>query len=196
MQRECPSFQHTSSNNNKPHDRGNNVWSAAYNPAGGPIILSDLPCIPDSPGESGCPLFDPGTDYKFDPNRALCQSVCGYYGSSNENNPNDPNIQLGYSCDATLCTTLGIGQGDNGPDPQTERELLSEACNGIRDISGLPEITLVEALAECSCCASQVCGCDNINDPTNEAIVNLNAEQISAGITPQCVINQTLCGAT
>ncbi|WNM57134.1 hypothetical protein [Candidatus Nitrospira allomarina] len=130
----------------------------------------------------------------MDPDGALCQSVCGYYESSNENNPNDPNIQLGYSCDATLCTTVGIGQNGPPPDHQTEAQLLGEACSGIQDMNGLTEITLVEALAECSCCASQICGCDNINDQTNAAIVNLNAEQTSAGIMTQCEINHTLCG--
>ncbi len=185
----------TSSHTEKRHGRGNNVWSAAYNPAGGPIILSDLPCIPDSPGDSGCPLYEAGKDYNIEPDGALCQRVCGYYGSSNENNPNDPDIQLGYSCDATLCTTVGIGQDGPPPDHQTEAQLLGEACSGIQNMNGLTEITLVEALAECSCCASQICGCDNINAQTNAAIVNLNAEQTGAGIMTQCVINNTLCGA-
>jgi len=185
----------TLSSHAKKNTGGNNVWSAAYNPAGGPIIIENADCIPDKPGEGGCPLYDPGTPYNIDPGGELCKSVCDHYGKSNETNPNDPNIQLGYSCDATLCTTVGIGQGDNTPpDPQTEGQLLREACSGIQNMKGLTEITLLEGLAQCSCCASQVCGCDNINGPTNAAIVDLNAEQTAAGIMTQCVINNTLCG--
>jgi hypothetical protein len=51
----------------------------------------------------------------------------------------------------------------------------------------------------CSCCASQVCGCANSGidiDPVTQAeIARLNAEQQQLGITPQCQINGTLCGA-
>ncbi|MDR4484407.1 MAG: hypothetical protein R3B95_14555 [Nitrospirales bacterium] len=90
---------------------------------------------------------------------------------------------------------MGIGQDGLPPDHQTETQLLGEACSGIQNMNGLTEITLVEALAECSCCASQICGCNNINTQTNAAIVNLNAEQTSGGIMTQCVINNTLCGA-
>ena len=104
-------------------------------------------------------------------------------------------IQVGYSCDATLCTTLGIGQGHNfSPSASDQINLLSTACNGINDIEGMSQILLVEALAECSCCASQVCGCNNINTTTNQDIYDLNQEQRDAGIVPQCDINDTLCG--
>jgi hypothetical protein len=69
----------------------------------------------------------------------------------------------------------------------------------------MKQIMLVEALAECSCCASQVCGCDNINDNINQAtnseIYYLNQQQRQpvpddpdVGIVPQCDINFTLCG--
>ena len=181
---------------NKKKGWGDNVWSAAYNPAGGPIIISNAECIPDLPGEGGCPLYDPETDYNIDPNGRLCERVCEYYGTSNKANLNDPDVQLGYSCDATLCTTLGIGQGDNPPPgPETEARLLGEACSGIRNMNGLTEIALLEGLAQCSCCASQVCGCDNINQQTNEAISELNDEQKEAGIYTQCFLNGTLCGA-
>ena len=61
-------------------------------------------------------------------------------------------------------------------------------------MEGMNKIILVEALAECSCCASQVCGCDNINDETNQAVYDLNQQQRDAGIKPQCDINGTLCG--
>ena len=58
----------------------------------------------------------------------------------------------------------------------------------------MKQVMLVEALAECSCCASQVCGCENINEPTNTAIFDLNQQQLNAGIQPQCKLNGTLCG--
>jgi hypothetical protein len=188
----------------KPHNRGDNVWSAAYNPAGGPILITNAECIPDSP-QNGCDLFDSTKNYNINPGEALCQSVCKHYENSTpsgKNNPNNPEIQVAYSCDATLCTTLGIGQGDGhtGPGPTEEFKLLSKACNGIQNIQGLTEITLVEELAKCSCCASQICGCANNNVPnalTNQEIYNLNAEQRAFGITPQCDIpnNNTLCGS-
>ena len=61
-------------------------------------------------------------------------------------------------------------------------------------MSGMDPIILVEALAECSCCASQVCDCNNINSQTNQDIYDFNQEQRNADITPQCDINNTLCG--
>lgn len=178
--------------------QGNNVWSAAFNPAGGAIEIPSDACVPDVPGDKGCGLFDPQQDYRIDPAGALCTKVCADYGASNGSNPNNPNIQVGYSCDATLCTTVGIGQEGNSlfPPPRSAQTgLLSKACSGIQDINGLTEIIQVEALAKCSCCASQVCGCKNINQLTNQAIVELNQQQRNVGIQPQCDLNGTLCGA-
>ena len=167
-----------------------NVWSAAFSPNGG---LPDGACVPDFPGGNGCELFDDSKDYSkiVDPDGSLCSNVCSFYGNSTVNGQ----IQVGYSCDATLCTTLGIGQGHNfSPSASDQINLLSTACNGINDIEGMSQILLVEALAECSCCASQVCGCNNINTTTNQDIYDLNQEQRDAGIVPQCDINDTLCG--
>ena len=152
--------------------------------------------MPDIPGDKGCSLFDPTLDYPFDQSGPICADVCAAYEASKENNSS--NLQVAYSCDATLCTAVGIGQEDNEnfPPPHIDQAaLLGEACDGIAQTKGLTEIALVEALSECSCCASQVCGCENINQETNSAIVNLNAEQTAAGIIPQCDINQTLCGS-
>jgi len=173
-----------------------NVWSAAYNPNGGPIKLPDGACVPDLPGSSGCGLYDKDKDYsKIDPDGALCEKVCSFYGNSTVNGDE---LQIGYTCDATLCTTLGIGQGFIfNPKPIDQIELLNNACPGIQDMDGMSQILLVEALAECSCCASQVCGCSNINEPTNQAVYELNQQQRDAGIEPQCDIpsNGTLCGS-
>ncbi|MGR9035305.1 MAG: hypothetical protein ACU83O_01775 [Gammaproteobacteria bacterium] len=175
--------------------RNANVWSAAFNPAGGPVTLPAGACVPDLPGDTGCGLFDPQKDYGkiLDPAGALCTNVCAAYGG----NVTDSGIQVGYSCDATLCTTLGIGQemNLNFPPPRDDQiQLLDEACNGIQDVTGIKQIILAEALAECSCCASQVCGCGNISQMTNQAVFNLNQQQRNVGIQPQCDINQTLCG--
>jgi hypothetical protein len=173
----------------------NNVWSAAFNPSGGSIEPPAGACVPDLPGEKGCGLFDPEMDYAsiIDPNGKLCQNVCDAYGGSvTDSNP----FQVGYTCDATLCTTIGIGQEGNPPPIGDQASLLGQACNGIQEIDGMKQILLVETLAECSCCASQVCGCDNIDGPTNNEILNLNQEQRDVGINPQCDINGTLCGET
>ncbi len=106
-----------------------------------------------------------------------------------------PENQVGYTCDATLCTTLGIGQDDSfNPIANVQIELLSKACNGIDKMSGMQQVLLVEALAECSCCASQVCKCDNINPTTDQEIYNLDQQQRDSNIEPQCDINGTLCG--
>jgi hypothetical protein len=184
----------TAALNSKKNVNKGNVWSAAFNPNGGPIELPDGACVPDLPGSTGCGLYDDSKDYSeiIDPNGALCSNVCSFYGNSTVN-AND--IQVGYSCDATLCTTLGIGQdADFDPSPSNQIELLSNACSGIQDMDGMSQIILVEALAECSCCASQVCGCSNINNTTNQAVYDLNQQQRDAGIKPQCDINETLCG--
>ncbi len=46
---------------------------------------------------------------------------------------------------------------------------------------------------QCSCCASQLCGCPS-DSPTNIEISALNQQQRDRGITPQCDVNGTLCG--
>ncbi len=175
--------------------RGSNVWSAAYNPAGGPITLPEGACVPDLPGDKGCGLLDPAKDYSkiVDPSGALCKNVCAAYGGG----VNASGIQVGYSCDATLCTTIGIGQENNSsfpPSHNAQLGLMGQACNGIQDVGGMKQILMVEALAECSCCASQICGCSNISAATNQAVFDLNQQQRAVGIQPQCDINDTLCG--
>lgn len=179
--------------------RQRNVWSAAYNPFGGIIQPPGDRCIPDSPGDKGCPLYDPGNEYNVKPGGALCTNVCAAYKGSRT--VLDPK-QVGYTCDATLCTTLGIAQDDNPsfpPPAPDQAALLAKACSGIGSVAGMKDILLLEELEECSCCASQVCQCDsfedNINAETETAIAELNAAQSQAGVVPQCDINQTLCGA-
>ena len=174
-----------------------NVWSAAHNPIMNNPIDPPFPgpegtCIPDMPPDSGCPLYPDGTGVTFDPSGATCKAVCDTYKS-----PGDGGIQIGYTCDAALCTTLGLGQKLPLTATMGERfGLMAQACDGIQNLDGLDLIATVETLAKCSCCASQICGCagEDINVQTNGEILRLNAEQSAVDIWPQCELNGTLCG--
>lgn len=186
----CDANQPTPSNRGKT-----NVWSAAYNPANIPLPPKISKCIPDMAGKNGCPLYDPakqtGYDNTINPNSELCQNVCESYNSTTQPSSS---VQVGYSCDATLCTTIGIGQtGRSSPSVKAQSVLAEKACAGVGNMSNFQQIVLVESLAKCSCCASQVCGCTGRTSTTNEAIGALNQGQRNQGITPQCDINGTLC---
>lgn len=152
------------------------VWSAAYSPAG-TTIPPQSPCIPDAPGGNGCPLLDTNFTPSTSPD---CPIICEAYACQNANG-----IEPAFTCDATLCT----GQCN-------ERPLIKEACEDLGDCpaAGIIAIANLEAAEGCSCCASQLCGCTP-NDLTNNAIYDLNQRQLELSITPQCSINQTLCGA-
>jgi len=174
-----------------------NVWSAAYNPSQEPLPPKTNTCIPDMAGKNGCPLYDPTKQTVYNatinPSSALCQNVCASYDSTMQPSSS---IQVGYSCDATLCTTVGIGQtGTSSPSVRAQAVLAQQGCAGVENMSAFQQIMLVEALANCSCCASQVCGCTGRNSATNDAIGTLNQAQRNQGITPQCDINGTLCPA-
>jgi hypothetical protein len=91
-------------------------------------------------------------------------------------------VQAGFTCDATLCT-----------DECNDRDLVGKACSALAQCS-LSEIIKAETAAECSCCASQLCGC-GADGKTNTAIAALNQQQRDRGIKPQCDINGTLCGS-
>ena len=127
-----------------------------------------------------------------DPNSQLCQNVCASYQNST---PVTPGLQVGFTCDSTLCTTIGIGQG-KGYDPSIKAQaaLAGQACQGVGQIANFAQVALVESLANCSCCASQVCGCATPNAQSNQAISVLNQSQRNNSIEPQCDINGTLCG--
>jgi len=50
--------------------------------------------------------------------------------------------QVGYTCDAPLCTTLGIAQDDNPsfpPPAPDQAALLAKACNGIGSVAGMKD---------------------------------------------------------
>jgi len=177
---DCPTF-------NGPYQLGQSglscndaplAYSAAYNANGVPSDPCDLlpSCVPDAPPDNcGCPLYVPGTTV-LPPNSGVdCNEVCEEYTSCKRDS-----IELGFTCDATICTT-------------EERGLLLEACNGLQNCD-LTEIFEAEMAAGCSCCGSQLCGCD-ANAATETRIAELDAAQRAAGDTPQCDINGTLCGA-
>jgi hypothetical protein len=169
------------------------VWSAAYNPGNAPLPLPDSKCTPDMAGKNGCPLYNPNNPTNsVDPNSQLCKNVCASYQNST---PATPGLQVGFTCDSTLCTTVGIGQGATyNPSVKAQASLGSQACQGVGQMANFDQIALVESLANCSCCASQVCGCSTPNTQTNQSIYELNQAQRNQTIDPQCDINGTLCG--
>lgn len=172
------------------------VWSAAYAPSPTPTAQatpapgSDLgaaenvpqpqgggSCLPDAPGGQGCPLYIPGTTMLPPDSGVDCAKVCNEYNSCQQKG----GAQAGYTCDATLCT-----------DECNDRDLVGVACQGLSGCE-ITEIIKAETAANCSCCASQLCGC-SASAVTNAAIGSLNQQQRDRGITPQCDINGTLCG--
>ena len=162
-----------------------NVWSAAYNPTQA-NAAPNSGCIPDAPGEGGCPLLSkvPGSDppepiIPAKPPGDVCDVVCGEYADSAENSVQN-GVELGFTCDATLCTANG--------DP----DLVGRACSGLQEGS-TSAILLLETKVGCSCCASQICECEP-NPETNQEVFELNAMQRQRFITPQCDLNGTLCG--
>jgi hypothetical protein len=155
------------------------VWSAAFNPnaRGTSPILPPGVCIPDAPeSNGGCPLLTKN-DIPPSPTNIDCSKVCQEY----EDSQDVSGIEIGFTCDATLCTSAC-----------NDRDLVDIACSGLQ-VLGVTEIIKLEVEVGCSCCASQICGCD-ANSKTEQAVFDLNKRQRNRGITPQCDINDTLCG--
>ncbi|MDA2920425.1 hypothetical protein MYX76_13200 [Desulfobacterota bacterium AH_259_B03_O07] len=163
---------------------GNLVWSAAFNPNADCEIPGKgtfpppppMGCIPAVPVDlGGCPLLS--QPIPTPPPNVDCDKVCEEYQMCQ----GEGGVEIVYTCDATLCTSTC-----------NDRFLVGEACSGLPacDVS---ETAKAEKEAGCSCCASQICGCDP-NATTNEAIFDLNKQQRERGIKPQCDINDTLCG--
>jgi len=165
------------------------VWSAAFNTNNdtckdtctsktctSPILPPDVVCIPDAPQDNGgCPLItDP---IPTPPPNIDCSNVCQEYEDCQDND----GIELGYTCDATLCTS-----------ECNDLELVGDACTGLQACS-VTAIIALEVAAKCSCCASQICGCV-ANSETEQMIFDLNKEQRNSGIKTQCEFNGTLCG--
>jgi hypothetical protein len=169
---------------------GWNVWSASYNINSGstigggggfdPTVPIPPPdgCVPDDPNpDVACPLWPVETT--LTPDSELCQVACQEYAQCTRGA-----IELGFTCDATLCTS-----------ECSDRGLVGLACSGLNPATcQLTAIAQVEEMAGCSCCASQICGCQP-NAATDAAIYGLNKAQRKAGIETQCDVNQTLCGA-
>jgi hypothetical protein len=174
------------------------VWSAAYAPptptptadvdaslavaAAESTVPATVPspaaCLPDAAGGVECPLYVPGTTM-LPPNSGVnCTTVCHEYDTCFQTG----SVQTGYTCDATLCT-----------DECNDRDLVGDACSGLSQCD-ISEIVKAETAAECSCCASQLCGCTP-DGKTNATIAKLNQQQRNRGIEPQCDINGTLCGS-
>jgi hypothetical protein len=155
-------------------------------------VVSTLPCIPDKPGEDGCPLLppvDPNAQHKKPwlppiPDNVNCSKVCNEYKRS----INDEGVQVGYTCDATVCTTPGNGS-------LADPFLIKNACEGLGSgpKGSLSEIVKLETAVSCSCCASQICECEP-NELTNYAIDEFNEAQDALGIETQCEYNGSLCG--
>ena len=173
-------------------ETGENVWSAAYSPledvADGNAILPGNNCTPDLPASmGGCPILQPiaGSDpveayLPTPPTNVRCASVCREYRRSRAGS--DDGIEVGYTCDATLCTA-----------PE-QLHLVSEACSGLNNRrSSIRKIAQLEMQMGCSCCASQICGCE-ASDDTQAKVFELNAAQEVLGIETQCASNGTLCG--
>lgn len=158
------------------------IDSAAYNLITPPTSSGDAcsrldSCVPDAPPENcGCGLYEPGVTALPANSGIDCALVCQQYDTCERA---ADNIQLGYTCDATLCTS----------DDQT---LIADACLGLQNCD-LSEIFKAESAANCSCCASQLCGCSP-STVTKAKITSLNASQTSQGTQTQCEINGTLCG--
>ncbi len=159
------------------------VWSAANNVNAGqggttfPDRTGAASCTPDLPEEyGGCPLLardaipspPPGTD---------CATVCDEYRCLGAEG-----TEAAFTCDATLCTA-GC----------TDKDLVAQACSGLGRCP-IRAITQLEEAVGCSCCASQICGCQP-NAQTNAEIYTLVQEQTARGIKTQCEQNGTLCGS-
>jgi hypothetical protein len=155
---------------------GGNVWSAAY------TVPPELPVPPQPPNgcwpdvQGGCPLLSPKPpQIPAPPSYVSCTEVCKEYKKSNQQG-----IEVGFTCDATLCTAAS--------DPL----LVMQACSGLGK-SSLSEILKLEIGVGLSCSASQICGCEP-KKKTAEEIYRLNKEQALRGIPSQCELNGTLCG--
>ena len=161
------------------------TYSASYNPdaSGGtvPVPTPGIDCFPDAGANAGnpmaCPLYDSETVLPPD-SGVDCDTVCDQYNTCTDATTG---VQVGYTCDASICTT-------------EKKDIFIPACNGLQNCD-ISEVMKAEFAAGCSCCASQLCGCD-ANVATQEEIWDLNARQVKNGDKPQCETNKTLCGTS
>lgn len=180
---QCPTYDgpFQVGSNDLSCDDGASIYSAAYS-IGTPVppsskcdIIGDR-CLPDASEENcGCPLIVPGTTSLPSDTNIDCTLVCEQYNTCQ----NSDGVQLGYTCDATLCTS-------------ENKTLITDACSGL-ETCDVSEIFKAEIAAGCSCCGSQLCNCE-ANATTETQIEILVEQQRNAGETPQCDVNGTLCG--
>ncbi len=78
-------------------------------------------CIPDAPvSNGGCPLLMKN-DIPAPPANIDCGKVCQEY----EDSQDERGIELGFTCDATLCTS-----------ECNDRDLVGVACTGLQALEG------------------------------------------------------------
>lgn len=158
------------------------VYSAAYNtaqpaPSAKCSLLSS--CVPDAPEEDcGCPLETPGTTTIPPGSDVDCTVVCQEYNTCFGAGATTSGIQVGYTCDNTICTS-------------DDKDLLVDSCDGLQNCD-ISEIFKAETAANCSCCASQLCNCE-ANTATLNKLRLTNDTQPDG--TTQCDVNGTLCGS-
>ncbi len=161
-----------------PCDNAPQVWSAAYNAIAPPPDPCDMvgngSCIP---GRAARPVRLPAVRQRD--GAAARQWRRLRRGVSRVQHLREQRRQLGYTCDATLCTS-------------STNTLVLDACLGLQNCD-LSEIFKAEGAADCSCCGSQLCNCD-ATAATEHKVFELDAAQRAKGQTPQCDINGTLCG--
>lgn len=182
---QCPTFNgpFQVGMDNLSCDNSPMIYSAAYDAATPPSNPCDMidGCVPDAPADScGCPLETPGVTTIPAGSDVNCTTVCEEYNTCFGAGATTSDIQVGYTCDATICTS-------------TDADLLITACNGLQNCN-LSEIFKAEKAAGCSCCASQLCNC-TASTATQNKILILNQAQRANGETPQCDTNGTLCGS-
>jgi len=100
----------------------------------------DVGCFPDAAPTNAmnsvvCPLYD-GTRTLPPDSGVDCEAVCGEYAMAQ----NADGVELGYTCDATICTS-------------EQTDLILDACLGLEKWP-VNEIFKAEFAAGCSCCAS------------------------------------------
>ena len=141
------------------------VWSAAHNPLKNdePIDPPATGCLPDVAGDKGCPLYSSATQY---PVTKGIRSACGYarptaMASARARTGLLRVLKVGYSCDATLVyDPRDWADGTTAGQPARQKPTC---CNtpaaAWRNSAVCRVILALEQIDQCSCCASQVCGC-------------------------------------
>lgn len=100
-------------------------------------VTEDRPTSESKPAVTLEPIV-PEPPLDFD-----CEAVCNEYAGNLENN-----VEMGFTCDATICTTPPVGFSIKDP------FLFAEACGGLGKDAPISKIAALELVMGCSCCAS------------------------------------------